>query len=289
MLPAFELLEPPSLEDALKALADGGGRPMAGGTNLLPDLRARVDSACHFVDLSGIEELRGIDRGNGRVRMGAGTTLTDILRDPALRRAAPSLVAAAEVFAGLMVRNAATVGGNICYASPSADLVPPLLSLDAEVTLASQGGERSLPLDGFFLDYKKTVLRAGEVLTAVSWAPPEPGAANLFYKLGRRKGDAITVTGVAVTLAAGGAAEGRRCTKARIALGSVAPTVFRAKDAEAMLEGETLTAESIEAAARAAADACRPIDDLRASADYRRHTAHVLTRRLLRQAWEQIT
>jgi CO/xanthine dehydrogenase FAD-binding subunit len=289
MLPAFELLEPPSLEDALKALADGGGRPMAGGTNLLPDLRARVDSTDRFVDLLGIEELRGIDRGNGRVRMGAGTTLTDILRDPGLRQAAPSLVAAAEVFAGLMVRNAATVGGNICYASPSADLVPPLLSLDAEVTLASQGGERSLPLDGFFLDYKKTVLRAGEVLTAVSWAPPEPGAANLFYKLGRRKGDAITVTGVAVTLAAGGAAEGNRCTKARIALGSVAPTVFRAKDAEAMLEGEVLTAESIEAAARAAAEACRPIDDLRASAEYRRHTVHVLTRRLLRRAWELVT
>jgi CO/xanthine dehydrogenase FAD-binding subunit len=289
MLPAFELLEPPSLEDALKALADGGGRPMAGGTNLLPDLRARVDSTDRFVDLLGIEELCGIDRGNGRVRMGAGTTLTDILRDPGLRQAAPSLVAAAEVFAGLMVRNAATVGGNICYASPSADLVPPLLSLDAEVTLASQGGERSLPLDGFFLDYKKTVLRAGEVLTAVSWAPPEPGAANLFYKLGRRKGDAITVTGVAVTLAAGGAAEGNRCTKARIALGSVAPTVFRAKDAEAMLEGEVLTAESIEAAARAAAEACRPIDDLRASAEYRRHTVHVLTRRLLRRAWELVT
>ncbi len=285
MLPAFELLEPPSLADALKALADGDGAPMAGGTNLLPDLRARVNSTGRFVDLSGIEELRGIDHGNGRVSMGAGTTLTDILRDPALRKAAPSLVAAAEVFAGLMVRNAATVGGNICYASPSADLVPPLLSLDAEVTLASHGGERSLPLDGFFLDYKKTALRAGEVLTTVSWTPPEPGAANLFYKLGRRKGDAITVTGLAVMVVA----EGRRCTKARIALGSVAPTVFRAKDAEAMLEGEALTAESIEAAARAAAEACRPIDDLRASAEYRRHTVHVLTRRLLRQAWERVT
>ncbi len=285
MLPAFELLEPLSLKDALKALADGDGTPMAGGTNLLPDLRARVNSAGRFVNLSRIEELRGIDHGNGRVRMGGGTTLTDILRDPALRQAAPSLVAAAEVFAGLMVRNAATVGGNICYASPSADIVPPLLSLDAEVTLASHGGERSMPLDGFFLDYKKTVMRAGEVLTAVSWTPPEPGAANLFYKLGRRKGDAITVTGVAVTLAA----EGGRCTKARIALGSVAPTVFRAKDAEGILEGEALTADLIEAAARAAADACRPIDDLRASAEYRRHTTHVLTRRLLRQAWEQVT
>jgi carbon-monoxide dehydrogenase medium subunit len=283
MLPAFDLLEPVSLEDALKALANGDATPMAGGTNLLPDLRARVNSTGHFINLSGIEELRGIDHANGRVSMGGGTTLTDILRDPAMRRTAPSLVAAAEVFAGRMVRNAATVGGNICYASPSADVVPPLLSLDAEVMLASHGSERSVPLDGFFLDYKKTVMRAGEVLTAVSWTPPEPGAANLFYKLGRRKGDAITVTGIAVTVVA----EGGRCTKARIALGSVAPTVFRAKGAEGILEGEALTADLIEAAARAAADACRPIDDLRASAEYRRHTAHVLTRRLLRQAWEQ--
>lgn len=284
MLPAFELLEPPSLADALKALADGEGTPMSGGTNLLPDLRARVDPARRFVDLSAIAELRGVDHANGRVVMGGGTTLTDILRDPVLRQAAPSLVAAAEVFAGLMVRNAATVGGNICYGSPSADVVPPLLSLDAEVTLASHQGERSMPLDGFFLDYKKTVMRADEVLTAVSWMPLEPGAANLFYKLGRRKGDAITVTGVAVTLAAGRGC----CAKARIALGSVAPTVFRAKDAEGMLEGETPSEELIEAAARVAADACRPIDDLRASAEYRRHTAYVLTRRLLRRAWEQI-
>jgi carbon-monoxide dehydrogenase medium subunit len=282
MLPTFELLEPKTLDEALAALADGGGTPMAGGTNLLPDLRARGEANGRFISLSAIGELRRIDHGEGRVVMGGGTTLTDILRDPALRLAAPSLVAAAEVFAGLMVRNAATVGGNICYGSPSADVVPPLLSLDAEVTLASHQGERSVPLDGFFLDYKKTAMRADEVLTAVSWTPLEPGAANLFYKLGRRKGDAITVTGIAVTVVA----KGGRCARARIALGSVAPTVFRAKEAEAVLEGEALTDESIEAAARAAADACRPIDDLRASAEYRSHTAHVLTRRLLRQAWE---
>lgn len=282
MLPTFELLEPKSLDEALAALADGGGTPMAGGTNLLPDLRARGEANGRFISLSAISELRRIDHGEGRVVMGGGTTLTDILRDPALRLSAPSLVAAAEVFAGLMVRNAATVGGNICYGSPSADVVPPLLSLDADVTLASHKGERSVPLDSFFLDYKKTAMRADEVLTAVSWTPPDPGAANLFYKLGRRKGDAITVTGVAVTVVA----KGGRCAKARIALGSVAPTVFRAKDAEGILEGEVLTDELTEAAARAAADACQPIDDLRASAEYRSHTAHVLTRRLLRQAWD---
>ncbi len=285
MLPTFELLEPKSLDEALAALADGGGTPMAGGTNLLPDLRARGKADGRFISLSEIGELRRIDHGEGRAVVGAGTTLTDILRDPAMPTAAPSLVAAAKVFAGSMVRNAATIGGNICYGSPAADIVPPLLSLDAEVALASSRGTRTLALKNYFLDYKKTAKRPDELLISVSWTLPEPGAANLFHKLGRRRGDAITVTGVAVTLAA---KEGK-CSKARIALGAVAPTVFRAKDAEDALLGKALTEEMIDAAAHAAADACRPIDDIRASADYRLHTAHVLVRRLLMQAWEQVT
>lgn len=283
MLPAFELLEPKSLDEALAALADGGGTPMAGGTNLLPDLRARGEANGRFISLSEIGELRRIDHGEGRVVVGAGTTVTDILRDPAMPTAAPSLVAAAEVFAGSMVRNAATIGGNICYGSPAADVVPPLLSLDAEVTLASIGGTRSLALDEYFLDYRSTAMGPDELLISVSWTPPEPGAANLFRKLGRRKGDAITVTGVAVTLAA----RAGKCSKARIALGSVAATVFRAKDAENSLLDKVLTEETIDAAAHSAADACRPIDDIRASADYRLHTAQVLVRRLLMQAWDQ--
>jgi carbon-monoxide dehydrogenase medium subunit len=283
MLPTFELLEPKSLDEALVALADGGGTPMAGGTNLLPDLRARGEANGRFISLSEIAELRRIDHGEEWAVMGGGTTITDILRDPAMPAAAPSLVAAAEVFAGFMVRNVATIGGNICYGSPSADVVPPLLTLDAEVTLASTGGTRTLALDEYFLGYKKTAMRADELLKSVSWTPPEPGAANLFRKLGRRKGDAITVTGVAVTLAA----EEGKCSRVRIALGSVAPTVFRAKDAEDSLLGQALTEEVIDAAAHKAADACRPIDDIRASADYRLHTAHVLVRRLLTLAWEQ--
>jgi len=158
------------------------------------------------------------------------------------------------------------------------------MTLDADVTLASSGGMRTVPLEEFFLDYKKTVMRPDELLTAISWAVPPSASANLFYKLGRRKGDAITVTGVAVTLGV----EDGTCAKARIALGSVAPTVLRARDAEHMLAGHSLTPDLIDAAARSAADQCRPIDDIRASADYRRHTVHVLTRRLVSEAWEQL-
>jgi carbon-monoxide dehydrogenase medium subunit len=282
MLPPFELLQPSSLDEALKMLAAGESVPLAGGTNLLPDLRAHGKAGGRFISLAALDQLRGIEHSEHRVNMGGGTTLSDILGDPLMPTAAPALVSMAKVFAGTMVRNAATVAGNICYGSPSADVVPPLLSLDAEVTLVSAKGERTLGLDDFLLDYKKTACRPDELLTAVNWTPPATGAANLFYKLARRQGDAITVVGVAVTIVA----EGHTCTRARIALSSVAPTVFRAQSAENILIGESLTAAKIDAAAQSAAEECRPIDDIRASGEYRRHAVHMLVRRLLTQAWQ---
>ena len=183
-----------------------------------------------------------------------------------------------------MVRNTATVAGNIACGSPAADLVPPLLSLDADVTLASVGGTRTVPLDEYFLDYKRDVRGADELITRISWPRLPKPSVNTFYKLARRKGDAITVTGVALTLSA---ADGI-CTRARIALGAVAPIVFRARAAEALLEGHALTPALIEEAAAAAAAASSPIDDVRASADYRLHTVEALTRRLMSQAWDRL-
>ena len=166
----------------------------------------------------------------------------------------------------------------------SADTVPALLTLGAEITLSSAGAERSIPLDGFYTDYKKSAMRAGELLTSVSWNVPPDNSANLFYKLGRRKGDAITVTGVAVMIAV----QDGLCCSARIALGSVGPTVFRAHAAEDLLTGKALDDDLIEQAARTAVDQCSPINDIRASAGYRLQTAFSLTRRLLIQAWKQL-
>ena len=282
MLPPFELLEPHSLDQALKMLAASESVPLAGGTNLLPDLRARGEAGGRFISLAALEQLHGIKHSDSRVLRGARTTLSDILHDPMMPTAAPALVSMAKVFAGTMVRNAATVAGNICYGSPSADVVPPLLSLDAELTLASAAGERTLSLNDFLLGYKKTARRPDELLISVAWVPPAAGTANLFYKLGRRRGDAITVVGVAVTVTA----EKGNCTKARIALGSVAPTVFRAQEAEEALVGGPLTPATIDTAAQTASQASRPIDDIRASADYRRHAVHMLVRRLLTEAWQ---
>ncbi|MDH3911219.1 MAG: xanthine dehydrogenase family protein subunit M [Rhodospirillales bacterium] len=291
MFAEFDLVMPGDLDEALDILAEAGGDgdagilPLAGGTNLVVDLRARRIRADKLVGLGRIAALRGIERSNGRVTIGAGTTLSDILRDPGMVEAAPSLVDSARVFAGQMVRNTATVAGNVCCGSPAADTVPPLLSLDAEVTLAGKGGTRNVPLADFFLGYQEDERRPAELVTKIAWDAPKPKSANLFYKLARRKGDAITVVGVAVTVAV----EAGKCTTARIALGAVAPVVKRAREAEALLEGEALTPELIEAAARQAAEDSSPIDDVRASADYRRHSVHALTRRLLSQAWAQVT
>jgi carbon-monoxide dehydrogenase medium subunit len=208
----------------------------------------------------------------------------EILHHPGLAHHAPSLVAQARVFGGQMVRNAATVAGNICSGSPAADVVPPLLACDAEVTLARPGGTRTVPLHEFFLGYKKDARAPGELVTEIAWDIPQAPSADLFYKLALRKGDAITMVGVAVALTV----ENGVCSRARIALGAVAPVVKRATAAEALLTGHTLTPATIEEAAQRAVEEVDPIDDIRASAGYRRHTVHALTRRLVTQAWDQL-
>ena len=288
MYAPFELDMPSDLAGALDALAGDGGDstvvPIAGGTNLIVDMRARRDRPDRVVGLGKVGELRGMDFGPERISIGGGTTVTDLLRSPEIAEAAPSLVESARLFAGLMVRNTATVAGNIACGSPAADLVPPLLSLDADVTLTSVSGARTVPLDEYFLDYRRDVRRADELITRISWPHRPERSVNTFYKLARRKGDAITVTGVALTLAAAGGL----CVKARIALGAVAPVVLRAREAEALLEGRAPTPAIIEQAAAAAAAASSPIDDVRASAEYRRHTVEALTRRMVARAWDRL-
>ena len=289
MYAEFDLHVPEDLEGALALLAESDGQggilPLAGGTNMIVDLRARTVAPSALVSIGKVSGMRGIEIAGGRVRMGGRTTVSDMLRSAELGAVAPSLVESARLFGGQMVRNTATVAGNVCSGSPAADLVPPLLVLDADVTLTSRSGSRTLALADFFHDYKQMERRSDELLTQVSWPVPSATAVNLFYKLARRKGDAITVVGVAVAMDV----EAGTCRGVRIALGSVAAIVKRARAAEKMLEGVTLSSESIEAASRSAVAEVSPLDDVRASAGYRSHCVHVLTRRLLTQAWERLT
>jgi aerobic carbon-monoxide dehydrogenase medium subunit len=283
MLAQFDFILPDSLDEALSVLAKNaknGTVSLAGGTNLVVDMRAGRESPTGLVGLTNIAELRYISMDADSIAMGAGTTVSDILNNAELCAAAPSLAEAAGVFAGMMVRNTATIAGNVCCGSPAADLMPPLLALDAELKIASASGKRSLPLSEFYVGFKENQLKPDELVTEISFPVPAPGSVNLFYKLARRKGDAITVTGVAVAVEF----DGDTCSAARIVLGAVAPTVMRSSAAEEVLIGNKLTPELIaEAAEKAVADAS-PIDDVRASADYRRHCVGVLTRRLLTQA-----
>ena len=232
-----------------------------------------------------MDELCGIDLANGQASLGARTTLSQVIANQELGGAAPALVAAAKVFAGTMVRNVATVAGNICSASPAADLVPPLMSLGAEVVLEGPGGERAVPLNSFLIGYHELDRRPDELVTRVRWPARPANSSHHFYKLAMRKGDAITVVGLSVLVAV----DGGKCSLARIALGAVAPVVIRAEEAEATLQGAALSDAAIAAAADQAQAASTPIDDVRASAEYRLHAVKALTRRLLTQARDELS
>lgn len=283
----FELHLPDDLHGALDQLAQNKSNEVqvfAGGTNLMVDMRAKRCKPKQVIGISKLQELRGIDCGSKRITIGSATTVSDLLHSADIAIAAPSLRDAAKRFAGQMVRNVATVAGNIACGSPAADLVPPLLSLDAEVTLISKTGTRKVALDEYYLGYKKDARRPDELISQVSWPRLPANSSNVFYKVARREGDAITIMGIAVTLSVAGG----KCTKARIALGAVGPMVIRAKKAEAMLEGKELTAAIIATATAQAVEECSPIDDIRATAEYRLHTVQALTQRLISQAWEQL-
>ena len=275
----MEFLRATSVDEALAA-AQGGAAFVAGGTNLVPDVLFGRKKIARAVDISRLDELRFIEEADGKIRIGALATVTDLLDSGLIRDAASPLYESALEFAGPLVRNRASVAGNLMDASPAADLAPPLLAQDAVVELASAGGERVLPLSEFFLDYRKTAARPEELVTAVVIDPLGTADRCAYYKLQLRRAMAIAVVGVAVVLRM----EEGVCAGAAISLGSVAAVPYRAHAAEAHLRGREIGEAEIEAAAAAAADGAQPIDDVRASAAYRRKMCGVLVRRLLKKA-----
>jgi xanthine dehydrogenase FAD-binding subunit len=288
MYAEFDLVAPKSLFETLDVLAsppDGERLALAGGTSALVEIRSGKLWPRHVVSLDALAELRFIREENGGLLIGARTTVTDLLASSAIAAAAPSLVDACRLFGGQMVRNAATIGGNIGAGSPAEDLVPPLLSLDADVELTAKGRVRRVKLADYFLGYKTDVRRSDELITAVFLPKLANRHLNRFFKLARRHGDAITIIGIATTVAIQDGA----CHTANIAIGSAAPFPMRAKRAEALVLGTPLSRDTIEAAADQAMQECSPIDDVRASADYRREMVRVLTRRSLTLALEQLT
>jgi CO/xanthine dehydrogenase FAD-binding subunit len=284
----FDLLTPKSVPEALSMLADKAPNitPLAGGTNVIVNMR---QDRCRYemlMDLTGLDELRGIRRENGHLVLGSMTTVAELLEAPQIAEHASPLREAAAVFANPLVRNRATVGGNLVDASPAADTAPPLLALDAEVELHSQrDGVRRVPLDEFMVGVNETKIRSDELLYAIRWLVPPPHSAGGFYKIGLRMGSACSVVSAAVMIESG--ADGV-CQTARIALGAVADHPMRAYASEEKLVGQLLKPEVVEAVGGSSAENVHPIDDLRGTAAYRRRMVDVLVRRLLSRAASEL-
>ena len=271
MLAAY--LRPARLEEALEALATRPLTVLAGGTDHYP-ARVGRDPEEDILDLTALASLRGISRTQAGWRIGAAASWTEII-EARLPPLFDALKLAAREVGGVQIQNAGTVAGNLCNASPAADGVPALLALDASVELASGRGSRIVPLEDFILGPRKTARGADELVTAVLVPEPRHEARSHFLKLGARKYLVISISMVAIVLET----EQGTVRAARIAVGACSPVARRLPSLEKALEGRRLDDKLPELVRPEHVEALQPIDDVRSSADYRRHAATVLVRR----------
>ena len=280
-LPRFRYVLPKTIEDAIEFLADHTGTtsPMAGGTDLIPNLKRReIPAPAYVMDLKALSDLKELSYDPQRgLHIGALATIRNISRYQPVRDLYPSLAQAAIGMASPQIRNRATFAGNICSAIPSADSAPPLLTLDASAHVRGPKGERAILLDQFFKGPRETAVQPDEIVTAITL--PKPPDRSTYLKLSPRHSMDLAIVGVA----AAANFDGGAFDNIRIALGSVAPTPMRARKAEEVLRGRPIARSLIEEAAHAASMECQPIGDQRASALYRRDMVYVLTRRALEQ------
>ena len=273
---AFEHYAPDSIEELLELLkTKPNAKLIAGGTDLLLQMKEGTAQPETVVSLKNVEELGGFSVSKNGYRLGTGMTLRRITRSNELTQNFPGLIYAAGVVASEQIRSLATLGGNICNASPSADMVPPLIALDALVQLVSSQGQRDIPLAEFFKGPGESVLKSGEILHSIFL--PQPSGSMIYSKHAPRKYMDLAVVGVAVRLAK----KHGKINEARVALGAVGPVPFRAEKTEALLAGQTLTTELMREAGEMAAGECVPIDDIRGSAWYRKRMVKVHVRRNL--------
>jgi len=278
-------LAPASLSEALQLVAERNATILAGGTDLLPRWhRGLTVPPTAVVSLRCLADLCGIERARDEVRIGACTPLSVIATDPIIASAAPVLGIAASRIACSLIRNRATIGGNLCNASPAADTAIPLLLLDAILDIACVGQAavttRDVQIADFFRGPGKTVLQSGDLLTGIRFKPLPAETIAAWDKFGTRPAMEIAVAAVGVALAF----EGRTVAKARIGYGSVAPVPLRGHAAESQLVGKQLSNDVVNECVAAARAEIAPITDVRASADYRREVTGVLLRRMLQRA-----
>ena len=256
---------------------------MAGSTDFLVRWRQGFWQPSCVINIKGISSLGRITYSsqNG-LRLGALATVQAIETHPQIRRRYQALATGATSFAGVQVRNLATVGGNVCNASPAGDTLPALLAFDAQCTVAGPEGTRTLPLTEFFRGPGRTALNGNEVLTHLTLPPPLPRTGSLYIKHSPRGAMDIATVGVASVVSL--EEDGQTCREVHIALGAVGPIPFRATEAENLLKGKAISPDTIAEAAETARNAATPIDDVRGTASYRRDMVEALTKRTLQYA-----
>jgi carbon-monoxide dehydrogenase medium subunit len=287
-LKQFDYHEPASLEQASALLSELGANTslMAGGTDLLVEIKEDLRRVRHVINIKkidGLDEL-SFDAERG-LFIGSLVTCRQVETFSEVVRHYPNLAVAVSLLGSVQVRNRATVVGNICRASPSADTIPPLMADAAKLVIFSRSGSRKVALDEFFVGPGRTVLRPDEVVTAIEVPPPPRNGGKAYIKHGRRRAMELATVGVAVSLEQ----KNGQCSDIRIALGAVAPTPIRARQAEARLRGRAISAESLSDVAEAAMAEATPISNVRASAGYRKEMVGVLTRRAIGIALEALS
>jgi len=280
----FDLVVAHDSAEALAVLARIGAdaRLLAGGTDLLVELKSAVRVPAFVVDISRAKDLRSIAMTDEGIVIGAAVTHDEIVDSPLIRRWVPAVADACHSIGAAQTRSLGTLGGNLVTCVPSIDGGPVLVALEAQVTVAGPAARRRMTLKEFFVGPRRTALRPDELLLDILIPKKSLGKPADFQKFGLRKGQALALASVAASYCVGGLPAA--FVEPRIALGAVAPTVMRAAQAEAFLEGRTISPEAMREAGRIAAAEARPITDFRASADYRRDLIAVLTRRALENA-----
>jgi len=280
----FEFYQPATLGEASRLLRENGpgGRFLAGGTDLVIAMKEKGLLPKYIVDLKRVPGLSGIRENNdGTITIGALSTMYVIETSPVITKKYPFLAQSAAEVGSIQIRNRATIGGNMANATPSADVAPSLIALNATAKIVSTSGERTVPMEEFFRGPGQNAMNADEILTEITIPRTGPQLAGEYIKFSPRDMMDLAYIGVAVAY---NLANDKKCSGVRIVLGAVAPTPIRAKNSEALLEGKVLTEELATQVGDEAARESKPISDVRSSADYRRAMVAVMTKRAILNA-----
>jgi len=273
----FKYISPKTIEEVLEILKREKSEAciVAGCSNVLPYIKDKIISKKLLLDISGIEELNYIKKSEGKLCIGAATTISDLINSKIIREECNILYQAAEQFADPTIRNSATIGGNLADASPAADVAPPLLVLDAVLEVENMDGKREISLKNFFVGPRKTVLHDDEMITSIKIKDDSINKNGCFIKLGLRQAMAISLATVALIIEV----EKDKVADVRIAMGSIAPTPLRLIKVEEFLKNKKINDELVEEAVKKVREEVKPIGDVRASAEYRRYVSGILFKR----------